>query len=329
MNKRKYKNIIVFVFCIVSFLALQILLTMAVRNGKSMLNGIFTACQFAICLIMIVYDNRKGIKASLTLMSFVLINVLFSFAVSRNVSSVAGIFNAGVYIIILIVLAGMFRKREQDAITDFLTGFRNRRGLYELLSEKAESENPFCILYLDIGNFKMINDNFGHTYGDLLLKETSSRMKEVVGAKGIVTRFGGDEFVVILDDIQSIDSVADALLTRITERYSIKNRDAEIECEVTAHIGISHYPDDTRDCAELLKFADIAMYHAAREKHSCIRHFDKEMEQFLKRSVELETLIKKALKEDYFYLVYQPQFRIDGKKLRGFETLLRLKTPEG
>lgn len=326
--KEKTKTTLIFVFCIVTFVSVQILMMQADCLGFTAYNGVLMACQFGLCLIMVRQDYKKGAIASLVLMAIALLNIMQALLIRRMLTPLPGLCNTLIYIVTLALLANQFRVREQEAVTDVLTGLRNRRGLYKLLKKKIEDEKEFHVLYIYLGNFKFINDNYGHSFGDTLMKEVARRMGEVVEKNGQITRMGGAEFVVLLNGDVNPEDVANRLIDRVSEKSVIERENSKVECYLTVFAGISSYPKDANNHEDLIQYADIAMYRATKDKGT-VRFFDKEMKQFLNRRIELEKLIKEALKNDYFYLVYQPQYKLQGKKLRGFETLLRMKTAEG
>ena len=327
--RRKTKIRIEMILCIVAFLALQVLVMVAGRIGVSTYNGLFMACQFALCLIMVRMDHTKGIIYSLILMAFSAVGLVQAIVVQHVASAWPGMGNSIIYMITLTLLARQFRIREKEAVTDLLTGLLNRRGLYRLLQNKIEDDENFNVAYVDLGNFKFINDNYGHAYGDYLLKTVADRMAKVVGKSGVITRIGGDEFVIVLDSKLDPEQTTLKIIEKISEKATVTLDGNKIECYLTAYAGIANYPEDSRDFESLIKYSDIAMYQASRDKSHKICFFNKDMEKVLQRQVELEKLIKEGLENDYFYLVYQPQHVMANKKLRGFESLLRMKTPDG
>lgn len=327
--KGKTKTTLIFIFCVVIFVAVQILIILAEPLGFAAYNGVLMACQFALCLVMVRQDYKKGAIASFILMAIALLNIAQAMLVRKLMSPLPGLCNTLIYIVTLALLANQFRVREQEAVTDVLTGLRNRRGLYKLLKKRIEDEKEFHVLYIYLGNFKFINDNYGHSFGDTLMKEVAKRMGEIVGGSGQITRLGGAEFVILINGDVNPEDVANRLIDRVSEKAVIERDHSKVECYLTVFAGISSYPKDADNHEDLIQYADIAMYRATKDKGTNVRFFDKEMKQFLNRRIELEKLIKEALKNDYFYLVYQPQYKLEGKKLRGFETLIRMKTADG
>ena len=193
----------------------------------------------------------------------------------------------------------------------------------------TKEKKTFTLLYLDLDDFKYINDNLGHEYGDQVLIELAKRMTTVLGKKAIVSRLGGDEFVIILPDTTDAEAVTQNLMFKLSEQITLKTEEMDNNLYLTVSVGSVSYPADCKDTQSLLKYADIALYEAKNlGKNMCVS-FNKKMEQEMFRHAELETIIKESLLHDYFYLVYQPQYEAQTKTLRGFETLIRLQMPDG
>lgn len=241
----------------------------------------------------------------------------------------SGLFNQIFYIITIIWLGVIFAKQEKAAVTDMLTGLLNRRGLYKKLKDSIEDNKPFFLIDIELGNFKLLNDSFGTVYGDRLLKKTTERINSFIGNRGIASRKGGAEFVVILKDTHNAEEDANNLLDIIREKISLSLDGDYLDCYVTAFAGIVSFPADSDNYENLLKYADMAMVEALRSNSTAVCPFRPEMEKSIKRHTELEHLIKEGIEKNYFYLVYQPQYILCGKKLRGFETLIRMKLPDG
>lgn len=324
--KEKTKSLIDLIICILLFALLHLL---TVKGDFSSFNGVFMAFKYGLCLIMISHEKKKGIVISSILMIFSLISIIRVMIIKNDIEPLPGLVNIIFYLATIIMLGKQIISREKAAVTDFLTGMLNRRGLYKVLKRKIEDGNPFNVVYIEIDNFKFINDSYGHSCGDKLLKTVAKRMCSIVGREDNVAIIGEDEFVVILDDSFEPEKTVNEIINSIREKITISINGSDINCYLTCHAGISSYPDDSDDYEALIKYADIAMYHAAKEKSVSVCFFDKEMADYINRQMELETLIKDGLENDYFYLVYQPQYKLDGKKLRGFESLLRMKTPDG
>lgn len=327
--KEKTKLTLVIIAGIVLYSSVAIILQRNEITGNNTYSGVLSALAFGICLIMVLKDYKRGWISSMVLMSISLVMMIRSALVLHSKMVIPGMANQVFYMLTLTMLMLQFRKREMESVTDFLTGLRNRRGLVKLLKKKVEEDDDFYCIYIDLGNFKFVNDNFGHSYGDAAMRIVSARMNDIVKKGGTITRIGGDEFVIVLNGRLDAKDVTNRILDSICEKITAEVEGSKVDIYLNAFAGISEYPKDSMDYEALIKYADIAMYQATKNRNGRICFFDQDMAKNLSRQMQLEHLIKEGLTNNYFYLMYQPQYMIDGKKLRGFESLLRLKTPDG
>lgn len=327
--KYKTKLNLFFTLLIILYIGLQAVTVLFDRADNSVFNGVVMAVQFALCLFMVRKDCRRGYITSTILMSLSMLDMIIAMAVRHVTSPLPGIFNCIIYMFALFLLTKQFELREKDALTDMLTGLDNRRALFRKLDARISNGEDFHIIYIDLGNFKFINDNYGHICGDYVMMTIAQRLRESIGDKGICTRIGGDEFVIVLNGSFDPFNTATELINKLSEKITVPMEDSTIDCYLTSYAGISSFPRDADNYEDLLKYADIAMYKALHDHKERVCFFNQEMHQNLNRQVEVEKLIKEALDSNYFYLVYQPQYSICGKKLRGFEALLRMKRSDG
>ena len=328
VKNRNYKTILI-VICSIVVLALFVFMQILQSRNASEYNGVLQAIQFYLCLTIVMLDNKRGCRISDILLGICLVAMLRAVIFLGVTNPIPGIFNIIIYIITLNIIGSFLNKREKEAITDFLTGLENRRGLYNYLNAKVLGKEPFYVIYFDLDNFKMINDNQGHRYGDMILKEVAERMTTIVGKMGKVFRVSGDEFVVIVSEKNDPEIISEDVINEVNQKYNIIMDGRLTESYLTVYAGISKFPEDANNPDDLLKYSDIAMYQASKSKTNKVFFFDKYMADIIKRQSEVETMIKASLDNDYFYLAFQPQHEIGGKKLRGFETLLRMKLPDG
>lgn len=214
-------------------------------------------------------------------------------------------------------------KLAQDAITDAMTGLYNRSYFIKVLEEKISSnESPFSIMFIDLNRFKVINDIHGHSMGDYVLKIIGERLKVNQCEHCVVSRFGGDEFAIIYHDdsyleLEQVSSRINALINQpiIIEQYRFK---------IDASIGISRFPKDAVTALDLMKYADIAMYHAKHtELNDKFAIHSSHLVEKVERRNYIELLLREADFENDFMLYYQPQFETKTKKLVGMEALIR------
>ena len=230
-------------------------------------------------------------------------------------------------------------ERIRDALThidtlahnDALTGLPNRllaRARFEQAVELAKRGNDkIALLYLDLDNFKTINDSLGHIAGDQLLCEVATRLKQTIRASDTASRQGGDEFLVIVAgqaEQESVATVAVKIIDLLSEYFSVNG----MEISVTCSLGISMYPDDGQDFDALLKHADIAMYQAKERGRNGFQFYDPQMNTNVVEHLHLISGIRTALQKDEFKLYYQPQFDLKSERIIGAEALIRWKNPE-
>ena len=228
------------------------------------------------------------------------------------------------------------RKRSEAAIKklayyDTLTGLPNRVLFSDRLKQAIvmaeRDKRDTALLFLDLDNFKNVNDSIGHTYGDRLLKITADRIQGCLRGSDTVARIGGDEFVVILPLVTGAEDVS-KVAAKILDCLNKTVRFEEHEIYSSASIGISVFPGDGATVDELLKNADIALYQAKERGRNNFQFFSKEMNvQALTRQL-IESSMRQAITRDEFYLVYQPQFDIGSRRVVGLEALLRWRHPQ-
>lgn len=327
-RRKNYKRII-FIVCIVVYVLLHALTVSFDRIGLASFNGVIMFAQFAMLIILVRSIGRRGLRTSVVLILISMVFMIVSIIVRQSISPLPGLCNGVLYILTLFMLNKQLEGRENDAITDMLTKLNNRRGLINYLDDRTLNDKPFHLVYIDLGNFKFINNNYGHVCGDNVLSEIARRISEFIGSNGLCSRIGGDEFVIVLEDCNTPKETVDELLSKIGKRITISEDEMKFDCYITAYAGIASYPTDSRDYVDLLKYADTAMYYALNNSKEHVWMFNQEMFKRLNRAVEIEKLIKEALNNDYFYLEYQPQYKLDNKTLRGFEALLRVKDSNG
>ncbi|MFP7486601.1 sensor domain-containing protein [Priestia filamentosa] len=212
------------------------------------------------------------------------------------------------------------------AYYDLLTGILNRNGLYkslEKLLKNADEEVAF--LFLDLDRFKSVNDTFGHKTGDELLRAVAERMSELVERDHIISRYAGDEFIIVLRKSSQEEAVE--IAQKIINSFSIPFILSDEEIYTTFSIGISLYPSDGASKETVIKNADNAMYLAKKKGKNNYQLFTNKLKEQNKRKSILEKNLRKAIKYEELHLNYQPQFDLETKKIVGLEALLRWNHP--
>ncbi len=223
------------------------------------------------------------------------------------------------------------RKAEYLATHDALTGLPNRALFHDrlrhALARARREKHQVALLFIDLDNFKTINDTLGHDTGDALLKEAAERLRRSVRDVDTVARLGGDEFTAILaqSDAKSAAEVARRIIDELAASFLVAGRDLF----VSASVGIALFPDNGADSSELIKAADTAMYRAKELGRNRFEFFERELGVRLMKRSALEAALRAALeRDDRLRLVFQPKYRLSDRKLVGAEALLRWQDPE-
>jgi diguanylate cyclase (GGDEF)-like protein len=219
---------------------------------------------------------------------------------------------------------------EYQAHHDSLTQLPNRTLFKDRLSQTAitakRHNREFALLFIDLDQFKKINDSLGHHIGDEVLVEASERLTNCIREEDTIARLGGDEFTIILKDItslQDVSKISQKIVDEMKKVMHIKGNDLYI----SASIGISLYPKDTTDCDNLIKFADTAMYKAKDEGRDNYQFYTSKMTAFAFEKVVMDTSLRIAIKEEQFVVYYQPQVDIHSGTIMGMEALVRWLHP--
>ncbi|NVJ60388.1 MAG: EAL domain-containing protein [Gammaproteobacteria bacterium] len=218
------------------------------------------------------------------------------------------------------------------AYHDQLTSLPNR-SMSQLLFQHGlgradRNDKKVALLFIDLDNFKIINDTLGHRKGDFLLRQFAVRLQRILRKEDTVARLGGDEFLIILEDIETpehISKVANKVLTLLELPFEL----GEQERFISASIGIAVYPDDGSNFDDLLKHADAAMYASKNVGPNSYQFYKTELTNRVNRRAELEHDLRHALETDSFELFFQPQIDIDSGIINGAEALLRWNHPKG
>ena len=220
---------------------------------------------------------------------------------------------------------------EKLAFNDHLTGLANRRylsrHLQQFLLEQKRYNKTAALLYLDLDDFKRVNDSLGHNYGDHLLTQIADRITKSVRVGDVVSRLGGDEFAVLLlntDSVNSVSKIAKKLIEEIKQPVIFGDR----SCVISTSIGITLIPQDGNVALELLRNADMAMYAAKNAGKSCYSFFDQKLQQQAIERHCIETELATAVKRHELVLHYQPLVELNSNKVIGLEALVRWQHPE-
>ena len=300
-------------------------ITMNASIGAVSLSGVLTAVQMLCAGGMVVISYDIGAKIAFVLLSLSMLTVFRVVIVTKQYESVPGLLFTIASFLVVAIMSRSLKKTDLLSKTDYLVGIGNRRYTMQHIDEWIRRKKPFYLLYMDLDHFKYINDTKGHEQGDLILKYVVEKWKAICKRDFFLGRIGGDEFVYVIPaktgvDINSI--VKDLLLFDTNSPVNQGN------VYVTTSIGIVRYPEDANDSRELFKKADAALYNAKQNGRNKCCYYDSSIDNEVSRKEEIEAIIKDALEHDKFYLMYQPQYYAEDKRIRGVEALLRIRGDE-
>ncbi len=222
------------------------------------------------------------------------------------------------------------RRLRKLALTDPLTGLPNRRGLIEHLGRVVHRErlaldrSITAVMFIDLDNFKWINDTYGHEAGDSLLVEVGERLRLCVRVNDLIARLGGDEFAVVCHRLESRDKV-EQVAERIIDKLKQPFEHGMVQGLVGASVGIAYLEPDMDGPDSVLRLADLAMYQAKQSGKGCHRTYSPQLGQKALTTAILREQIHKGFEDDGFFLVFQPIVDLASETPVGAETLLRLK----
>lgn len=218
---------------------------------------------------------------------------------------------------------------EQLAYHDGLTGLYNRvafmKYAYKIFHDASVGASKHAIFFIDLDNFKNINDILGHDYGDLLLKDVSDRMLSCIASDDILARNGGDEFLILknrFDTVDDLENFASQLVNVVHHPFILNDETAVVSMSV----GIAVFPNNGLTVSELIKNADIAMYNAKNSGKNSYRFFDSYMEDDVNRKNDLADILSHVIDKNEIYLQYQPQVNVESGQVTGYEALMRIES---
>ena len=209
---------------------------------------------------------------------------------------------------------------------DTVTGLPNRVKVIDrmdlLISLLSHKKMPFALIYIDLDNFKDINDSAGHKVGDSVLQAVATRLTSTIDQEDMIGRWGGDEFAIVVQrqfsDEEMLNYV-EMLRDSFSHPFTLEDQ----EFKVSASFGVSFFPQDATTSSEMIKCAETAMYKAKEYGRNMVQFFKKEMKDDIVRKMKYESRLLSAIKNGELYLCYQPQYDMKERKLRGFEALCR------
>ncbi len=207
---------------------------------------------------------------------------------------------------------------------DPLTNLPNRRSFTDMLKHAIQGDNFGAIVLMDMDNFKSINDSLGHIFGDQVLKQVSDKLVSTVNSNIFVSRFGGDEFLILVkctNDLCEIDEYVKSLYKKLNEPVIIDGHIVRLEFSM----GIARFPKHSRQVDQILMFADLALYKVKRSGKNHFAYFDNTMSDHLAAKIKVQNTLQHAILDDGFKMVYQPKVALSTGKITGYEALMRFK----
>jgi len=235
-------------------------------------------------------------------------------------------------------IAGIILQREKNekelwelAHKDIITGIPNRALLNQRLSQAIEcaehQQTRLALFFIDIDNFKKINDSHGHKMGDRVLTRTATRINACIRTGDTLARYGGDEFVLLAENLSEscvVGQIAEKIIASLSKNMSIN----DIHLSITSSIGISVYPGDGNDAETLLKNADTAMYQAKTNGKNRFVPYEASLTRAIQYRLKMEEELKQALYNNEFILYYQPQYHTETSTFTSVEALIRWQHPK-
>ncbi|WP_373035124.1 EAL domain-containing protein [Sulfurimonas sp.] len=222
------------------------------------------------------------------------------------------------------------QKLDHLAHHDPLTGLPNRllldARMTHSLSRARRNKNKIAVMFLDLDHFKNVNDTLGHPVGDLLLQEVASRLSNCVREEDTVCRQGGDEFIVILEELHDshfASDVAQKIIFSLAQKYNLQGHEVFVTCS----IGISLYPDDSEDITTLYKNADSALYRAKAQGRNAYQYYTDELTRNAMKRMQMENGLRNAIGRNELVLYYQPLVDLYSGQIAGMEALIRWQHP--
>lgn len=225
-------------------------------------------------------------------------------------------------------ISGLNEELSHSSLHDSLTGLPNRDNLHSqlnlMVANAKRYQRKFAVLFLDLDHFKNVNDTLGHNVGDMLLISVAKKLKAIVRKNDLISRIGGDEFIIIIndfDDARSLEMVIMKILEAFRNEWIIKNH----LLRLSVSVGVAIYPDDSIEINDLMKFADIAMYKAKSQGRDQFSFFTATLNQQIQEEVAMANDMHRAFSDNEFVLYYQPKIEISTGKVIGAEALIRWK----
>ena len=348
LNKEAPKSafiLLVLLYAIASFLTTRTsVMQGSIAIGGQMISynsftGVFSMLGYICIICLVMLFRRVGYIVSMAAIILQFPLMIFNIFVRGNLHSLPGLFSSVLIIGAISIIHFSYRKilkyqqsiREQ-AVTDRITGLPNRFACNELLTDLQRRGEPFVLVWVDLNDFKSINDTMGHDTGDQVLKEVARRWKDLANSLStetvdFVARNSGDEFMIVISEYPSVEEIENTINAY---REVLEKKITIDDCDyyLTACFGYSFFPEDSDVIENIYLFSDAALHEVKKAgSGSRISRFTPDVLNF-ERTLEIERKIRTALNSDKIFFNLQPQYDIN-HNLRGFEALARMKDDDG
>lgn len=296
------------------------------------LQGIISAFILLLCILMVFIHYKIGSKIAVAVIIVSMTNGITQIIQTHALYSLPGIISSTVSLFSIFIIYVFYKRSSIISYTDMITGLKNRRKFIEEISDKLQDKKDFFLACVEVEGFKQINETYGMETGDYILQKTAEHMIRLIGKKTNLYKITGAIFTIVFDTEENARAVLKEITRTETLSIPLKSAAAAIRDEgikISLAAGVSRFPEDAGDEQTLMAHADTAMTAAKKLNAEKICFYSSELEVAEKKQREAESLINQALEHDWFYLVYQPQLTLTNRSLRGFETLIRCKRPDG
>lgn len=322
---------VVVVFGAILYVTLAVIVAAIGRSGQgtsaqflgASIQGVLTALELLIALVMVAVEYYLGGILALICVAFSMYMATMNIVMTHTFSSMPGLMSNIASIIAIITIRKRLRIEHMRTLTDELTGISNRKHIVQYIDHLASIKKSFVVLFFEIDNIKLINDLYGFSKGDEIIKQLVDEWKKIRPADVAFGRFSGTEFIAVINKnkCENVDELANEYFeaTRLVAERSVTLRDT-----LSISMGVVKCPLHDNKPSQLLAKADIAAREAHKRGKNIWMAYQVEFEDELYRKQYIEARIKRALSDNKFYMVYQPQFTANDKKVRGFESLIRM-----
>lgn len=298
------------------------------------LQGTLSSLVMLVCIVLVFADYFYGSILGFILLFINFLIIVVSIFVTKSFYNLAALSSMLISFGSLSIIVNSYHKSFHSSNHDLLTGLKNRRAFFDEVTSMHEMRKNFRIVAIEFMNFKNINTTYGLHAGDGIFKTLSNHIKSCAGKNNMIYRMTGAVLFVVYDEktdvfkeINKIKAIEQKPV--VFEEIDPTGQKKIVSCKVQLAFGVSSSSVESSEYVLMLNHADTALTYARKKEDDHICFYDGKLEDAERKQKEAEELVSESLEKKYFYLVYQPQFTLEGKALRGFETLIRCRKPDG